>query len=142
MKVLVVTNEQQLKDAYHVREQVFIQEQGVSRDLEHDAHDETAIHLVGYLNDVPVAVGRIRVIDDHGKFERIAVLKAFRRQQLGKQFVQAMEDVLIKKGVKKAILNAQAHALNFYQQLEYQITSEPFNEAGIEHVSMEKNLYA
>jgi len=36
--------------------------------------------------------------------------------------------------------HAQVSAVPFYLRLGYRITSEPFDEAGIEHVRMEREL--
>jgi predicted GNAT family N-acyltransferase len=140
MKVIEVSNEQQLADAYQVRSLVFIEEQCVAAELEHDQHDETAIHLVGYLYDQPIAAGRIRLLDQFGKMERVAIIKQYRGQKYGQQLMTTMERVLAEHGRTRAKLNAQVHALLFYQTLGYQITSDVFLEAGIEHVAMEKNV--
>lgn len=140
MQIITVESKQQLLDAFHVRENVFIKEQGVSAEIEHDEHDQTAIHLVGYLDKQPIGTGRIRIIDQAGKIERVSVMKDYRGNNFGQQLMIAMEQVLLKHELKKAKLNAQTHALRFYLGLGYQTTSAPFYEAGIEHVAMEKKL--
>lgn len=140
MDIIKVSNEQQLADAYQVRSLVFIEEQGVDPELEHDQHDQTAIHVVGYQNNQPIAVGRIRLLDHVGKMERVAILKQYRGQKYGQQLMTTMEHFLAEQGRTLAKLNAQVHALPFYQTIGYQIISNVFIEAGIEHVSMEKKL--
>ncbi len=72
--------EEQLRDAFSVRKQVFVKEQQVSAEEEYDEFEETSIHVVIYDNDVPVGAGRFRTIDGIGKMERICVLASHRKK--------------------------------------------------------------
>ncbi|WP_093134780.1 GNAT family N-acetyltransferase [Salinibacillus kushneri] len=140
MDIQVVQNEDQLKDAYKVRKIVFIEEQGVSPDLEMDEHDSSATHFVGYKNGIPVAASRLRYLDQYGKLERICVLKEERNHHYGQQMIQAMEEVIRENQYRKSKLNAQTHAEGFYQSLGYKTISDEFMDAGIPHVTMVKTL--
>ena len=42
--------------------------------------------------------------------------------------------------MKTIVLHARHHAIGFYQKLGYAICSEPFEEVGIKHVIMQKEL--
>ena len=54
----IVQTDEQLRDAFSVRKQVFVKEQQVSAEEEYDEFEETSIHVVIYDNDVPVGAGR------------------------------------------------------------------------------------
>ncbi len=54
--------------------------------------------------------------------------------------VKAMEKVIADNQYKKAVLNAQTYALDFYKKLGYVTDSEVFMDAGIPHVRMIKNI--
>ncbi|SDC29406.1 hypothetical protein SAMN05421734_10664 [Pelagirhabdus alkalitolerans] len=140
MHIAEAITKEQIEDAFSVRDQVFIKEQGVSPDIEHDEHDKDAIHIIGYIDEVPIAAARVRIVDQIGKVERVSVIKSYRNKGYGKQMMKAIELILIRHDLKKVRLNAQTRALDFYQTLHYIQTSEPFYEANIEHVSMEKTL--
>ncbi|WP_101843506.1 GNAT family N-acetyltransferase [Halobacillus sp. Marseille-P3879] len=140
LDVRKVKNEHELKDAFSVREEVFIKEQNVSFDDEHDEYDETATHIVGYVDGKPLMAARLRFVDQYGKFERICVVKSYRGQSLGKQVIAYMETVTKDAGYQKAKLNAQTHAEGFYKSLGYRTVSEEFMDAGIPHVTMTKSL--
>ena len=43
--------------------------------------------------------------------------------------------------MKTIILHARHYAIGFYQKLGYSICSEPFEEVGIEHRVMQKELH-
>lgn len=140
MKTVQALNEKQLKDAYTIRNHVFVIGQGVPAELERDELDKVALHFVGYLNDEPVAAGRMRIVDKYGKFERICVLEDYRGKSLGKKLMLAMEQALIERGIYVAKLNAQTHAESFYQALGYQTISDIFLDADMPHVTMKKRL--
>ncbi|SEO51450.1 Acetyltransferase (GNAT) domain-containing protein [Amphibacillus marinus] len=140
MKVIEAASEGQVKDAFAVREQVFIQEQGIDPNIEMDQADQAAIHIVGYVADTPVAVARMRIVGQTGKVQRVAVLAPYRNKGYGKTLMLELEQIAAKHHLIKTVLNAQAHAIDFYKSLNYNVTSDLFLEAGIEHVSMEKLL--
>jgi len=140
MKIKIAETCEEKKQAFHIRTAVFVHEQHVPKEEELDEYDETAIHMIGYQNNQPVAASRLRFIDDYGKLERICVLKEHRGKYYGQQMIRFMEKVIIDQSYKKAILNAQTHAENFYGQLGYHTISDEFLDAGIPHVTMTKNL--
>lgn len=141
MSVSVATTSNEKEQAFFIRHEVFVKEQNVPLEIELDEYDEEAIHFLCYNdNDEPVGASRLRFIDNYGKLERICVLKPFRGQSFGKQLVEKMEKEIVKNGYHKALLNAQMDVASFYEELGYKIVSEPFSEANILHVTMEKSL--
>jgi len=136
----IVATKQELEDAFHVRQIVFVDEQQVPKELEMDQYEDDSLHFIVYLTDRPIATARIRsyLKEDTAKVERVAVLKEFRGTGIGKQLMQYIEQEATKKGYSTLRLNAQQHAESFYEELGYQTISEPFDEAGIQHVTMEK----
>ncbi|WP_173916920.1 GNAT family N-acetyltransferase [Halobacillus sp. Marseille-Q1614] len=140
VEIRTVTNDGEKKDAFSVRETVFIHEQQVPPEDEHDDFDETATHIVGYDKDKPLLAGRLRFVGEYGKFERICVLSSHRGLSLGKQVIAHMERVTKESGYTKAKLNAQTHAEGFYKNLGYETVSDEFMDAGIPHVTMVKTL--
>ena len=140
MKVKIANTKQEKDHAFQLRTTVFIHEQNVPPEEEIDSFDKEAIHFIGYNDDVPVAASRLRFVEKYGKLERICVLKEQRGKGYGKQLIQAMEKEILKNGYKKAKLNAQTHATEFYEQLGYKIISEEFMDAGIPHVTMVNDL--
>jgi len=140
VNIIKVTKDQELKDAYYVRQKVFVEEQNVSLEEEMDQFDEIATHLVGYEDNLPVVASRLRFVDGYGKLERICVLKEYRGHGYGKQMIQHMEQEVKQQGYGKSKLNAQTQALDFYKDLGYKVVSEEFMDAGIPHVTMTKEL--
>lgn len=138
MEVKQVSTKEQLEDAFTVRRAVFVQEQQVPEEEEIDQFEDDSTHVVLYDNKEPVGAGRVRVLDGIGKLERICVLSTSRQKGAGKLIVEKLEDVATAQGVSKLKLNAQTHAIPFYERLGYETVSDVFMDAGIPHVTMIK----
>ena len=140
MRVRRVETDAGREDAFAVRRRVFVEEQGVPEDLEMDGRDDDAVHFVAY-DDGPVAAARLREPDPGvGKVERVAVLAERRREGIGRAVVARVESVAADRGVDRLRLHAQTSVESFYRKLGYETTSDAFQEAGIDHVEMEKGL--
>ena len=144
-KVVRVENEEQLRRSLAVRREVFIEEQQVPAELEVDDYDTVgsrAHHVLIEQGGENVAAGRlIPYREGAAKFQRIAVRAAFRGRGFGRVVVTALEDAAREAGFRRAVLDSQCHAEAFYAGLGY-VTApgEPFYDAGILHVRMEKEL--
>ncbi|KAF1297269.1 GNAT family acetyltransferase [Enterococcus sp. JM4C] len=129
-------------DALRIRNQVFVEEQGVPLTREIDKDEANAIHFVLYSDtDEAMATVRLLPLDDNQlKLQRMAVKIDFRNHGFGKVIIAAAENFAKGQGFKKIKLGSQKSAIGFYESIGYQSYGEPFIDAGIEHVSMEKNL--
>lgn len=130
----------ELLDAYAVRRNVFIVEQGVPESIERDAFDEKADHVVAYVGGVAAGTGRLLVEGDVARVGRMAVRSAARGHGVGAGVLTALEEIARERGCASVELHAQVHAAAFYGHLGYAVVGEPFAEAGIEHVTMRKQL--
>ncbi|MDD9270100.1 GNAT family N-acetyltransferase [Paenibacillus sp. GCM10023248] len=145
MEIIRVTTADQLQDCFKVRFNVFVDEQQVPEHLEMDEKDESpeaCHHFLIVDGDQPVAAARWYEYEPRtAKMQRIAVLKSYRGQSLGKQILLAMEQQARELNCTSSVLDAQCHAEGFYNKLGYQVISkEPFYDAGILHVRMKKPL--
>ncbi|MEX0813245.1 MAG: GNAT family N-acetyltransferase [Chitinophagales bacterium] len=82
---------------------------------------------------VPESKGKI-------KMRQVAVNEAYQSKGIGKKLIAAAEKYAREKGFKKMYCHARATALPFYQKLKYQQVGEAFEEVGIPHYKLEKNL--
>jgi predicted GNAT family N-acyltransferase len=128
------------EDAYSIRRTVFIVEQNVPEEEEIDQYEDESTHFVLYDDGIPVGAGRFRMMDDYGKVERICVLKEARNTGAGRKIMNGIEAFAQKQGVQKLKLNAQTHAIPFYDRLGYEVASGEFLDAGIPHKTMIKNI--
>jgi len=143
MKVNKITTEEQLQQAFKIRREVFVEEQGVSADEEYDQNDimnNGTDHLLVYYEDKPVGTGRLRIVGDMGKLERICILQPYRKYGLGRAITSGLEELAKQRGLEKVKLHGQTQAQPFYESMGYVTSSEVFMEADIPHVLMIKKL--
>jgi predicted GNAT family N-acyltransferase len=127
-------NKELAEQAFSIRKQVFVEEQGVDASLEYE-HEEEAHHFLLLLGDKPIATARWRETEKGIKLERFAVLPSFRNRGIGEIILkEVLKDVTPLE--KEIYLHAQVNAVAFYQRNGFYKTGEPFFEAGIEHYLM------
>lgn len=137
----LVTNEQERKGAFEVRRQVFVQEQGVSEELEYDGQDEAARHIVVKEGGRVIGTARVRFLgNNRAKIERMAILKPFRRKGIGKKVIAFLKRELKRQGIAQVILHAQCDVTGFYKSCGFEETGAPFWEADIKHIKMQLKL--
>ncbi len=144
-----------LSGCHAVRREVFVAEQGVPEAEEMDAYDAHAIHFlasgpagpvgtVRFLHGAPARkkYGHTGVTDDAtAVLGRLAVGRAARGTGLGAVLVRAVEEEARRLGLTRVYLEAQTHALGFYERLGYEAFGPVFDEgSGIPHRAMVKAL--
>jgi predicted GNAT family N-acyltransferase/prolipoprotein diacylglyceryltransferase len=136
LKCKVASSKKEILQCYKLRTEVFVQEQNVPLELEMDADDEKAIHVLGRLNHNVVACGRIIMEQNHAHIGRVAVKKEQRGKGLGKHLMHYMIQVCKAKGARDVILHSQLQAIPFYESLGFKAYGDSFPDAGIEHRAM------
>ena len=135
----LVTNLEDLINVLIVRGIVFVEEQGVSYNIEHDERDFSSTHVLGEMDGEPFAAGRIHAFGEYAKLERVAVRKPYRGRNLGHELTEFMISVAKKQGFKKFKVHAQSYLKDFYQKHGFEIVGDMFQEAGIDHYLMIRN---
>lgn len=138
-----ITTENDLKIAFHIRKEVFVEEQGFLLEFEFDEYDTlnaSSEHILVYYNEKPVGTGRLRVVDGLGKLERICILEPYRKFGLGKIILKTLEEIAKEQGITQVKLHGQTQAEGFYKKLGYRTSSDVFMEDGGPHLLMIKEL--
>ncbi|MEZ0374741.1 MAG: GNAT family N-acetyltransferase [Candidatus Sericytochromatia bacterium] len=123
--------------AFAIRRAVFVNEQKVPEAEEFDEYDAQALHLLAWaMPDQAVGTARLRLLDGWAKFERIAVLAAWRGQGVGQALVLALLEQARAQGYRRFRLNAQCRAEGFYGHFGFTAVGPEFLDAGILHREM------
>jgi predicted GNAT family N-acyltransferase len=130
----------EVEAAFALRFAVFCDEQGVSREDELDGRDDEATHFVAVRDGAVVGTCRLLVDGDVAKIGRMAVARDERRGGVGGRLLEAGEAAAREHGARRVVLAAQVQAEPFYARHGYRAAGRPFEEAGIEHIRMEKAL--
>jgi predicted GNAT family N-acyltransferase len=126
--------------ALAVRWRVFVEEQGVPAELEHDTADATSAHVLAEFASEVVGTGRLVVDTEGARIGRVSVLSGYRHRGIGSQIVAALESEAASQGFTEVTLHAQTYVQELYDKSGYMVSGPTFQEAGIDHVPMTKQL--
>ncbi len=121
-----------------IRGIVFIEEQGVPKDLEWDGQDAASTHFLA-INEAGIPIGCARLLPT-GQIGRMAVLEPHRGEGIGLQLLELAIATAQELGYGQVFLHAQRHAEAFYRRAGFRRAGAEFEEAGIPHINMELAL--
>ena len=132
----------QLFQILKLRQNVFfVEEKIIYPDL--DDTDEDCIHVFATTEKdgktITVSYGRVYFdpLEQHVKVGRVATAAAYRGQGIGGEVMRRCCEVAQSRFSDSEVwLDAQLHAVDFYRFLGFQVVSDVFMEAGIEHIRM------
>lgn len=123
------------------RSEVFFLEQQITVE-DADEVDLRAVHL--WLEEAGEVIALLRMIpaeataDGHPSIGRVLVRRAWRRRGLCRQMMQAAIDYIRSHWGETPIrISAQRYLVDFYCEMGFEVRSEVYLEAGIEHQSMQ-----
>ena len=125
-----------------LRNEVFVSEQKITLP-EIDDEDFNAIHVFSLNDGKDDALATCRIFkDENGDWYlgRVVVSKDARMMYLGSKMMKEVHEYLKEKDVNRIYCHAQMTAKPFYDSLGYKVKGETFDEGGIEHVLMYKDL--
>ena len=120
-----------------IRTQVFVLEQRVPEELEWDGLDDTAIHVLAFTSgQIPAGTARLLI---SGQIGRMAVLKQYRNMGIGTAILVKLIQIAASHNINPLFLNAQLHAIRFYEKHGFIPDGGIFDDAGIPHRKMIHN---
>jgi predicted GNAT family N-acyltransferase len=135
IEVRIVSFADAVEQLYAIRDEVFVREQDVPVDLEHDAEDATCTHVLACVDGVPAATGRILA---DGRIGRMAVLAPYRGHGVGRAVLDALLRVAAERGLAETWCSAQITAAGFYERAGFKAEGPLYEEAGITHQRMRR----
>ncbi len=121
-----------------VRTAVFIDEQAIPEELEWDCADHNAMHVLAE-DAQRQPIGCARLLAD-GHIGRVAVLSTWRRHGVGDALMARALELAASAGMRRVALHSQAHACGFYARHGFAEVGDVFDEAGIPHQTMARDL--
>ncbi len=140
LEVREARGRRELEEAVALRHAVFVDEQRVPVSLEVDGRDGEAAHLVAVEDGAVLATVRLLPRGGTVLLGRLAVAREARRRGLASALLRASEDWARERGARRIVLSAQTYARALYEAAGYQARGTPYEEAGILHVEMERDL--
>jgi len=119
-----------------IRQKVFIEEQKVTSQLEWDGMDEEAVHFLAFKNKEAIGCARAFVIENYMQLGRMAVLKAYRGEGVGTALIEKAITTAKLNQLSAIYISAQCQAIDFYKKFGFEITSDIYLDAEIQHRNM------
>lgn len=120
-----------------LRIEVFVREQGVPLEMERDEFDPESLHAVCTVGGEVIGTGRL-LLDGH--IGRLAVARDRRGHGVGGRMLQALVAEAARRGLAEVVLHAQVQAEAFYARHGFVADGPMFDEAGIAHRLMRREL--
>ena len=137
LEILLVDWVKASKEAFFIRKAVFIDEQRVPEELELDADDLQALHVLAKIDGLSVGTARLVAISkDQAQIGRMAVLDQYRGQGIGRQILEKLIQFAQEKGFTGLFLHSQVNAIPFYEKMGFKADGDIYDEAGIPHRNM------
>lgn len=134
------TTQRELREAYSIRHEIFVEEQRLFPESDRDACDAGAIHIVAVLHNE--VIGTVRVCEGHSGVwygSRLAVRKPFRGRVGALLVKEAVKTVRARKATK-FLAYVQPSAVRFFKRYRWKPIGRPADYHGHPHQLMEAPL--
>lgn len=140
-------DELSLKELYsimRVRCEVFILEQKITSEEEIDGIDDKCVHI--FLEEDNDIIAYCRIVPKGIAYEnisigRVLVRKEYRRKKIAQEILNiAIKYIKDNYEENKIVLSAQLYAKKVYESVGFIQSSDVYDEAGIEHIKMYRNI--
>ncbi|MBX6341346.1 MAG: GNAT family N-acetyltransferase [Thermomicrobiaceae bacterium] len=127
-----------MADVYDIRREVFVREQGLTNSVRDDPDDRYSVHVLAAIEGVEgvVGIGRVTFVGDEAQIAWVAVRKPYRGRGVGRAIMEHLLEISREQGAQVVTLNAQTHALGFYEDLGFRPVGHRFYMSYIEHQHM------
>ncbi|HEU4539767.1 MAG TPA: MSMEG_0567/Sll0786 family nitrogen starvation N-acetyltransferase [Jiangellaceae bacterium] len=123
-----------------IRETVFVHEQRIFTGNDRDERDDDGrtLHVLGFVDGRPVGTVRLYPLDEPGlwKGDRLAVLGAYRRRQLGGPLVRFAVQTAAERGGAQMLAYIQPPNVAFFEHLGWRPVGDPMEYCGLLHQRM------
>lgn len=126
-----------------IRHIVFVVGQNVPAALECDGREDECAHYLAFDGSMPIATARVMPLDGKFKFQRVAVVEAYRGKGVGDALMRFMMTDLVTHddaAGRRFFLSSQTSAIGFYEQLGFVTCSDEYMDAGIAHKDMDRAI--
>lgn len=144
----IVAHPSELAAHLGVRRAVFVAEQHVFVDSDHDHHDDdpATLHVLGLVDGVAAGTVRLFPLRDGGpgdpdwQGDRLAVLPPFRSSGLGAPLVRFAVATAAALGGRRMLAHVQPPNRTFFRRLGWTQHGQPETYVGLPHLRMEIDL--
>ena len=134
------SNAEHIQQVFAIRAAVFMSEQNCPYEEEFDGNDYCATHVIGFVEERPAAVIRVRYFAGFAKLERLAVLKPYRGTPVTRAIVEAALEICRRKGNERVYGHSQARLVGFWEKFGFRPMARNFPRAFSDHAYVESSV--
>ena len=141
--IKIAETEDELKEYFRIRHEVFVKEQQIFSDTDVDEKDDKAIHIIGVEKTSGEIIGVVRCYREEGNTwfgGRLGADPGHRNGRVGSHLVKFAVSTAKSRGCKKFLAYIQPNNVKFFQRLNWISLGEPVTYQGLPHQLMEANL--
>jgi predicted GNAT family N-acyltransferase len=128
-------------DELELRFRVLREPLGYKREDVKFPFEDQSLHLVAHAEGAVLGCVLFNPEDAHGgRLFQMAVSPSLQGRGLGARLVRGLEYLLRERGFRHVHLHARAPVVPFYERLGYAVYGEPYEEVGIPHRNMQRDL--
>lgn len=135
-----VHSPEDMEVVFEIRDEVFVREQALTPNARNDPDDKRSIHYLAELDGEAAGTGRLTMLGDEAQIAWVAVREQLRGEGIGWRIMEVMIERSAREGGEYIILNAQTHALRFYERLGFYPVGRIFTMAKIPHQVMIRQI--
>ena len=144
MDIKIAKNQNDIDRCLEIRKTVFVGEQNVPIELEADEFDKEGADCTHFMIfEGGKLIGTFRIICEkkyEAHFQRFCILKEYRGNGLGRAALEEAEKFCVENNYLSITLNSQCYAVGFYEKSGFRTVSGIFDDAGIPHTAMKKDI--
>ena len=133
-------NDKEFSHVRDIRESVFYDGLGISKQKLFDKNDESCDHFLIFDGQKIVGSVRILSMEKIVKLERMAILKNFRTKNHGRNCIFQLKEYYSAHGFSQIILDSIYSVREFYKKCGFIEEGNVFQRVGIDHIRMSLTL--
>lgn len=123
-----------------LRDKILRKPLGLKFSQEELAAEDDCLHIVAMEEELLLACLVLKQKGDKMKMRQVAVDEGLQKKGIGTKMIAFSEQAAIERDCKLMHCNARDIAVPFYLRMGYEIVGPMFQEVGIDHFYMEKEL--
>jgi len=138
---VITSSSPEYAEVFALRDEVLRKPLGMSLKNDDLSRDHTDIIMIGKYEGKVIACLMLHPLDGSElQLRQMAVYDHWQGKGIGSMLVSAAEKYGGEKGYAKMILHARQVAVGFYKSMGYIVVGDEFEEVGIPHFMMEKQI--
>ncbi len=141
IKIKAAQDLESIIESQKIRNEVFVQEQGIPIELDLDGWDDNSYHILAYDNNQVVGVARLALTENNkAVLARVAVLKEYRGLKIAPKLVKALLTKAENLRIKKIDIHPHEHLKGFYESFGFKYIEKSEVVGNHQLLKMEKIL--